>query len=805
VLLSSSTWGCGPDCSTPWYADRDGDRYGDRGDLVRSCKEVEGHVRDARDCDDEDKNVHPGASEACNGVDDDCDGEVDPDVHRYFADVDGDGIGAADNYIDACSAPNGFVPLAGDCNDADESAFPGSNFELCDGVDNDCDGLVDEDVEGDTWYYPDNDGDTWGVASQGQPLCAPPPDWVELAGDCADTDSSRYPGAVETCNGLDDDCDDLVDLADPGGVTGVIVVYADADLDNYGAGPGFLACSPVPGQSTVNTDCDDQEALVNPSGLEVCGGTDEDCDELVDEADPSVSPSSFVEGWLDGDGDGLGDPQAPAAVCALSDLVVANDLDCDDTDPRIGLDEWRLDGDGDGAGGVTLVEGTSCSPPNAAYVNVAALYDCDDDDPLVHEGAADPCGDGVDQDCTGLDPRCGSTEQLASLDEVARTWVEARGPTDLLLAASPPRDMDGDGAMDAWVGAPGVAEIRLLRGPVPESGLWEEALTVSGPPNSAFGSTLQPLSDLTGDGLPELAVGAPYSSEVQILASPQWTTIWGTVEGTAIGTAMTAVDADGLGSEELIIGQPTANQVALVALQPGTTQITTARTLYTSVSSAGMTVDCCADVEGDGVPELVLGAPLYTGASLYAGRVYLVPSDVTGSWSIGTVHRGFWEGTSQLRLGSALATGHDVDGDGLTDVLATGPTYNVDMGAAYLFSPTLSGEVDDAAIVVVEGFAGLQLGSYATLADLDADGLGDLVLGAPAADVGETDGGAVYVFMGPQPGSYSPLDADRIWYGSADQELGTYLYAGELDVDAGEDLWVGTKPSGGGLWLLPGG
>jgi hypothetical protein len=774
---------------------------------VRSCKDaVEGHVRDARDCDDEDSNIHPSAPEACNGIDDDCDGEVDPESNRYFADADGDGVGVADSYVEACKAPPGFVPLAGDCDDSDDSAFPGANVELCDSVDNDCDGFVDEEVQGDIWYYPDLDEDGWGVASQGQPLCAPPPHWVEQPGDCADNDPGRYPGAIEICNQVDDDCDGFVDMQDPGGATGVVVAYVDADLDGYGAGAGFLVCSPAPGQSTVNTDCDDQAPLVHPGGLEVCGGVDEDCDTLWDEADPSVSPSSFVDGWRDEDRDGLGDPASPAAVCALSDAVVANALDCDDSDPRIGLDEWRLDADGDGAGGVVLQEGSSCSPPSPQHVNVAALFDCDDGDPDVHEGAPDPCGDGVDQDCTGLDPRCGSTEQLASLDEASRTWVEARGATDLLLAASPPRDMDGDGVNDVWVGAPGVSEIRLLAGPVPESGAWQEALTVTGAPGTAFGSTLQPISDLTGDGLPELAVGAPYSSEVQILSSPSWSSAWATVEGTAIGTALTTVDADGLGAEELVIGQPTSNQVAVVSLQgPGTTQIGAARTLYTSVSSAGMTLDCCADVEGDGVPELLLGAPLYTGASVYAGRVYLVPTDVTGSWAINTIHRGYWEGTAQLRLGTALATGHDVDGDGLVDVLATGPSYNVDMGAAYLFSPTISGEVDDAAIVVVEGFAGLQLGSYATLADLDDDGLGDLVLGAPAADVGETDGGAVYVFMAPQPGSYSPLEADRIWYGTADQGLGTCLYAGEVDVDAGEDIWVGTKPSGGALWLLPGG
>src|SRR5690242_10838537 len=113
VLLA----GCGgPTCERLWYADRDGDGHGDRASHERACEAPAAFVEAPDDCDDADPAIHPGASEACDGIDDDCDGEIDPDARTWFADADHDGFGTTELQLDACAAPAGFTDVAGDCD-----------------------------------------------------------------------------------------------------------------------------------------------------------------------------------------------------------------------------------------------------------------------------------------------------------------------------------------------------------------------------------------------------------------------------------------------------------------------------------------------------------------------------------------------------------------------------------------------------------------------------------------------------------------------------------------------------------------
>ena len=101
----------------------------------------------ADDCDDGNAAINPGATEVCDGVDNDCDGEIDEDVTTtWYQDADGDGFGDSDVTADACEKPSGYVPTGNDCDDDEAEAFPG-NTEVCDGIDNDCDGEVDEDED----------------------------------------------------------------------------------------------------------------------------------------------------------------------------------------------------------------------------------------------------------------------------------------------------------------------------------------------------------------------------------------------------------------------------------------------------------------------------------------------------------------------------------------------------------------------------------------------------------------------------------------------------------------------------------
>ena len=120
----------------------------------------DGYTSD-EDCDDSSELVNPGATEICDGQDNNCDDQIDEGVlGTFFTDADGDGFGDAARSVEACEAPEGTVPNANDCDDNDDNAYP-SNNEVCDGIDNDCDDEIDEDV-GDL-YFPDDDDDGYAA------------------------------------------------------------------------------------------------------------------------------------------------------------------------------------------------------------------------------------------------------------------------------------------------------------------------------------------------------------------------------------------------------------------------------------------------------------------------------------------------------------------------------------------------------------------------------------------------------------------------------------------------------------------
>ena len=96
------------------------------------------------DCDDENPLVSPNALEICDGIDNNCDGVVDEGVRSiFYADTDDDGFGDEDKPLEACEAPDGYVVIGTDCDDTESSVYP-SAIELCDKIDNNCDGVVDE-------------------------------------------------------------------------------------------------------------------------------------------------------------------------------------------------------------------------------------------------------------------------------------------------------------------------------------------------------------------------------------------------------------------------------------------------------------------------------------------------------------------------------------------------------------------------------------------------------------------------------------------------------------------------------------
>jgi hypothetical protein len=287
--------------------------------------------------------VSPVASESCNRIDDDCDGVVDEpdalDASVWFLDADGDGFVDGTRSVISCVQPADHRPedAALDCDDANGLIFPGA-AEVCNGLDDDCDGTMDEPeaVDALTWRL-DADLDGYGVATVTVRACVQPAGTVADSGpeDCNDELASIYPMADEQCNGLDDDCDGIVDESD---AVDAGVWYVDDDGDGYGDSATSSKSCDAPSQHVaIPGDCDDDAQEIHPAADEICDDVDNDCDGRVDALDDSYTGEAETAWFPDADLDGFGDAGAlPVMSCGMPEgELVDDDSDCDDTDPDI--------------------------------------------------------------------------------------------------------------------------------------------------------------------------------------------------------------------------------------------------------------------------------------------------------------------------------------------------------------------------------------------------------------------------------------------------------------------------------------
>jgi hypothetical protein len=214
-------------------------------------------VANSSDCDDSSTSINPLAAETCNGIDDNCNGQIDEDVSTtFYLDADGDGYGDPNIPLSACVQQTGYVENSQDCDDSSTSINPLA-AETCNSIDDNCNGQMDEGF--------DSDGD--GFTSCG--------------GDCNDSNSSINPGAAEVCNGIDDNCNGQMDE----GVT--TTFYRDADGDGYGDPLNSTeACTLPSGYVANSSDCDDSSTSINPLAAETCNGIDDNCNgQILQRAD----------------------------------------------------------------------------------------------------------------------------------------------------------------------------------------------------------------------------------------------------------------------------------------------------------------------------------------------------------------------------------------------------------------------------------------------------------------------------------------------------------------------------------------
>ena len=398
------------DVAVTHYLDADGDGFGDPDAAQEGCPDSGDYVTNPDDCDDSRADVNPAAPETCDGIDNDCNGQVDEGVQNtYYVDQDGDGYGNSDQSTHGCQTPDGYATLQGDCDDTDPDAYPSAQ-ELCDGKDNDCNGQPDDGLPT-SEYYPDVDQDGFGDGSQPPTsACATPPGTVDNGTDCDDSRAESYPGALEVCDELDNDCNGIVDDLPPDDLP---AWFPDMDQDGFGDPDGQVrSCFPPQNHVADHTDCNDTDPDINPSASESCDQKDNNCDGSVDEGfdadqdsyatcagdcddtDPNVHPGTPETcNGVDDDCDGAVDngfdlDQDGTSTC---------NGDCNDANPNVNPSHDELCNGFDDDCDTLVDEGFDQDGDLFPH----CLGDCDDTNPDIHPSAAELCN-GLDDNCDGL-------------------------------------------------------------------------------------------------------------------------------------------------------------------------------------------------------------------------------------------------------------------------------------------------------------------------------------------------------------------------------------------------------------------
>ncbi len=790
------------------------------------------------DCDDEDADIYPGADEYCDGVDNNCDGQIDEagavNETVWYGDGDGDGYGLDSSLAYACNQPAEHVGEGGDCDDenpalnpetwwyadADLDGYgdPEAGTQVCDQpsgyvADNtDCDDTaadvnpgqdeicdeIDHDCDDDNGLY-DTDGDGYAICED----------------DCDDDDPEQYPGADEYCNGEDDDCDGTVDENE---AVDAPTWYLDVDEDGYGGPYGTQVDCEQPkskqGQWVDNIDdCDDTKAEVYPGAPEYCDGLDNDCDKdgAIDES-PAVDAPTY---YYDADGDGYGvdtttttDECEPlsgyaeeAGDCDDADINTypdapeycdGHDDNCDgtvDEDSAVDAAPWYEDLDGDDFGNAAVVD-FACDQPSG-YAAVSG--DCDETDSTINPDADEYC-DGADNDCDGV------TDEGDALD--ADTWYA---------------DTDGDEYGDAGSSQTACSE---PTGYVSDSSDCDDS-----------DASINPgVDELCNDGIDNDCDASSSICTMDVADSDavflgenagddlgRFITTIGDVNADGIDDLMTSsrLSESGAGATFVYHGSASLQTLGQVVVNDGTEagKIIGSDTSY----KTGFTGSGGGDLDGDGVDDFGIGSP---NPESSRGEVWLYFDDPSGDAYTDEADV-IISGDSTfdyLAAAGGLDFADDLDDDGYDDLLIAAfsdDTGTSNSGTVYVgYGPMTSGtdmtagSIDD---LVYGTTASDAFGRVVRdLGDLDGDGLGSF---ASATYLNNGNTGIAFIYHTTVSGSIADTDADVIITGEdASDYFGTAVapLGGDLNGDGYDDFLVtathddlgGTDT--GAVYVIPG-
>jgi hypothetical protein len=512
--------------------------------------------------------------------------------------------------------------------------------------------------------------------------------------DCDDHDDSAYPGASETCDGHDDDCDDSVDED----AVDASTWFVDGDGDGHGTtGATTTACDPPDGYAAADDDCDDGDGAVHPGADEVCGnGKDDDC---------------------------AGD-DGTCGVDRTADLEDARlILDGTGTDSYFGYQVRSDDFDGDGTADVAISHAYPGTPITITSGALTGYVDATDAFATATAGtsgrwwnsltSADLDGDGY-------------ADLAGGIDREDSKWAN-----------------DG-GVVWGWAGP--------LAGDLTGS---DALFTIHGSTGSDNQSVAEAFSDLNGDGSADLAIGAFENAEGAVLVF--WGPLTGEldsddapleihgVSGDGFGKRVcSAGDQNGDGLEELVVTAWDYNGgrgrllVYETPLTAGAWTMGEADWVF-DAASGGMQLATCArpgDIDGDGTTDLLFG-------SYATGQAFLFYGPITGHPDVPRDEDARFTGTADKQFSYGVASGGDADGDGNDDVLLAA-NYR---GNAYLWlGGGLYGSHDQstADVTFSAAAASSEVGNHMDFVpDVDGDGRDELLI--PDTVHGGTSKGRVYL------------------------------------------------------------